>query len=325
MPPQRPDPATIQTRRLAALGALLATFFLVVGIVVSSGGDSNDERGSAQGTTPSKKAARSTPKGPALPAKVPANAPGAHRALGEPVPILMYHVINKAPADAPFPDLYVSGADFAGQMRALRARGYNGVTLGQVWDAWKGKGLLPRKPVVISFDDGYHGIYARALPVLRGLRWPGTLNLELRVLDQPEEGGLSRREVRGLIAAGWEVDSHTVDHPDLTTVDPAQLQREVQGSRDDLKREFGVTARFFCYPAGRFDDDVVAAVRQAGYLAATTVEYGLAKPGKPYELPRVRINGGDRVDGLLRKMDALAGGDESAPDNVGEVPAAQGD
>ena len=72
-----------------------------------------------------------------------------------PVPILMYHVIGDPPAAAPFPDLYVGEADFAAQMGWLHRNGFRAVTLRQVWEHWQRGRPLPRRPVVVSFDDGY--------------------------------------------------------------------------------------------------------------------------------------------------------------------------
>ena len=57
---------------------------------------------------------------------------------------------------------------------------------------------------------------------------------------------------------------------------------------------------FFCYPAGRYDDTVVAAVQAAGYLGATTTNYGLARPGDLYTLYRVRINGTDSISAFAQ-------------------------
>ena len=61
-----------------------------------------------------------------------------------PVPILMYHVLTPAPANAPYPELYVSRADFAGQVAWLAAHGYRAVTLQRVFDSWRGAASFPR-------------------------------------------------------------------------------------------------------------------------------------------------------------------------------------
>ncbi|MGE5272281.1 MAG: polysaccharide deacetylase family protein [Verrucomicrobiota bacterium] len=220
-----------------------------------------------------------------------------------PVPILMYHVLSVPPPTAPYPGLYVRPADFAGQVAWLAAHGYRAVTLQRVFDSWRGAATLPAKPVVLSFDDGYLSDVKTALPVLQARRWPGVLNLE--VANLKPVWGLRPPGVRKLIAAGWEIDAHTLTHPDLTQVAAARLHDEVAGSRAAIRARFHVPVNFFCYPAGRYDAAVIAAVQQAGYLAATTTNYGLAKPGALYALSRVRIDGSDGVKGLGAKLAAL--------------------
>ena len=230
--------------------------------------------------------------------KQPKPPTGPHDA---PVPILMYHVLAPPLPNAPYPDLYVRPADFRAQVAWLAGHGYHAVTLRQVYDYWRGAHALPRKPVVLTFDDGYHSDFTVALPTLRARRWPGVLNLEVRNL-RPVWG--TRPEmVRKLIAAGWEIDAHTMTHPDLTTVDPAQLRYQVAGSRAAIRRMFHQPVDFFCYPSGRYDDAVVAAVRAAGFLGATTTNEGFATPGSLFTLDRVRVNGSDGVAGLAAKLE----------------------
>jgi peptidoglycan/xylan/chitin deacetylase (PgdA/CDA1 family) len=215
----------------------------------------------------------------------------------------MYHVIAAPPAGAAYPDLFVRPSDFAGEMRWLARRGYHAVTLRQVYDYWRSRAALPARPVVISFDDGTLGQQAKAGPVLRRLHWPGVLNLKVRALSSPY--AMPPWRVRALIGDGWEIDAHTITHVDLTKVGDRQLWQEVRGSRTALQRTFHVPVDFFCYPAGRYDARVIAAVHRAGYLGATTTNYGLARPGNLYVLSRVRINGSDGVAGFARKLEDL--------------------
>jgi peptidoglycan/xylan/chitin deacetylase (PgdA/CDA1 family) len=220
-----------------------------------------------------------------------------------PIPILMYHVVTAPPPGAAYPELWVPWPSFVQQMLALKRAGYHGITLGQAWDYWHKGIAVPPKPVVISFDDGYLSQYRTALPVLRAHHWPGVLNLELR--NTEPVWGTRPGEVRAMIRAGWEIDSHTLTHPDLTTLDATRLREEVAGSRAELRRRFGVPANFFCYPSGRFDDAVVAAVKQAGYLGATTTSYGLARPQDLYTLARVRVDGGAGARGLAAQLESF--------------------
>ena len=214
-----------------------------------------------------------------------------------PVPILEYHVLGPAPEDAPYPELYVTRPDFHRQMDWLDENGFEAVTLETVQDAWYHGGTLPAKPVVVSFDDGYRPQFTYALPELRRHGWPGVLNLKAEGSD------LYESNVEAMIDAGWELASHTINHSDLTTLGPAELEEEVAGSREMLQREYHVPVRNFCYPAGQFDSTVIAAVEAAGYTGATTEIPGYAERSKPYELARFEILGSSGVGGLAADLE----------------------
>jgi len=231
-------------------------------------------------------------------ASASASAPAAE--VATPVPILMYHVIGDPPPGAPYPELYVGRRDFEAQMSWLARHGYKAVTQRDVWNHWHRGGALPPRAIVITFDDGYRSVADRALPSMQARGWPGVLNLTVKNLRV--SGGLSEWRVRMLIAAGWELGSHSLTHPDLTALDNVTLAREIAGSRLMLRSRFGVEVDFFCYPAGRYNRTVIRAVRRAGYLGATTTIEGLARPGQPYELNRIRVSRRDGVDGLARAL-----------------------
>lgn len=255
--------------------------------------------GGSSTSTPTPAAHRSTTATSAVAPK----SPPAHGPRHTAVPILMYHLINTPPPGVAYPELWVPAASFRAQMQALDAAGYRGVTLDQVLDNWKHRIALPAKPVVITFDDGYGGQERNALPVLRRLRWPGVLNLEVKNLSTA--GGITKAQVRRLIAAGWEIDAHSISHRDLTTLDAATLRREVAGSRTILRRDFHVPVDNFAYPSGAYDAAAEAAVRAAGFQAAVTTQPGLARIGADRAaLPRVRVNGTDSASAVLQAVRA---------------------
>ena len=212
----------------------------------------------------------------------------------------MYHVIAGAPHDARYPGLFVPPARFAAHMRYLARHHYHVVTLQEVWIHWRRGALLPRKPVVVSFDDGFRTWYTEAYPVLHRYGWAGTMNLSVSHLD-----GVDMRVswIRTLIADGWELDSHSLTHRDLTHLAGRDLRREVAGSRKRLRTLFGAQVNFFCYPSGRYDARVIAAVRAAGYQGATTTDQGLAVPDQRFTLRRVRIDGDDDAADVVAKLE----------------------
>jgi len=224
----------------------------------------NDKGGSKSGST------KLTPGGLGAP-----SAEGKLVHSQDPVPVLMYHVIASPPSSAQLPELYVDPKTFDKQMEWLKQQGYAGVSLNQVYDAWFKNGELPEKPVVVSFDDGYRSQYVYARPELRKLGWPGVLSVIEGRIGQPN-AELSVAMVQRMVNDGWELDSHTISHVDVSQASGAQLQQEVGESRKLLQKRFKQPVNFFCYPAGRYDAQAEQAVRAAGYLGATTTDEGLA-------------------------------------------------
>jgi hypothetical protein len=281
-------------RRLAAGLALVAVALAVAAVFLAKGSDTDS------GRAPTHKAGTLTSDG----AGAKSGSALVRNATPQPdwvphtgpVPILEYHVLGAAPAGTTYPELFVGRADFSRQMDWLDRNGYEAVTLEEVEKAWFHGGTLPAKPVVLSFDDGYRPQFTFALPELRKHGWPGLLNLKAEGSD------LYTSNVEAMIDAGWELAAHTIHHLDLTTLDAAQLKEEVTGSRAILKREYGVPVKNFCYPAGRYDDTVIAAVKAAGYVGATTEIPGYASRDKPYELDRYEILGSSGVQGVAEDL-----------------------
>ena len=294
--------AAARQRRLTVLVVVLVV--VAIALVLFTGplkpGGSSSESSSpavatSAGTAAESEPAAATPSAPKL-------ATGDYRG---PVPILMYHVIKAPTASTPMAELWTPAETFKATIELLKKDGYSGVTLDQVWQAWHGGPGLPAKPLVVSFDDGYLSHSVTAKPILEAAGWPGVLNLEGKNIGS---GGLTTSQVNGLIAAGWEIDSHTLTHPDLTTLDDVTLKTELVDSRKLLQTKFKIPVDFFCYPAGVNDARVRAAVEAAGYKGATTVDPGVAsKSDNPYLLPRIRINGTDSAATVASRVSSGAG------------------
>jgi peptidoglycan/xylan/chitin deacetylase (PgdA/CDA1 family) len=213
----------------------------------------------------------------------------------------MYHVIARPAPGAPLPGLYVAPSLFAAQMHALAAAGYQAVTLAQALAIWTGRTLGPPHPVVLSFDDGYTSVYRSALPILRGMHWPGVLCQQVQRIGFP--GGFSAAQIRTMLNAGWELADHAITQPevDLTTATPAVIHQEVFTSRAELRQRFGRRVRFFCYPVGHYDPTVEAAVRAAGFAGALSTVFGPADPAVEGmdRLERLRVWAGESPAQLL--------------------------
>jgi peptidoglycan/xylan/chitin deacetylase (PgdA/CDA1 family) len=284
----RPSRARVIGARFAALGSLIA-FAVVLGAIVLGGGGSHGKTASSttSGGTSTGSGQQGTGKGGAAS-----------------VPILAYRVINTAPAGSSAdPSLYVPTDQFTAQMNALKAAGWHAVTLDQLEAYWThGTALPTSKPIVISFDTGYASQYTNALPVLKQLGWVGVENIQVSALPQ-SEGGISDAQIRGLLSAGWEIDSQGISAGDLTSLDSSQLQTELTSSKQTLHSRYNVPVNWFAYPGGHYDATVVAATHTAGYVGASTFNPGWASPrGDRYRLPRIVVQGGMSASQLLSQI-----------------------
>jgi peptidoglycan/xylan/chitin deacetylase (PgdA/CDA1 family) len=276
----------LRRQRLLAAAALLVVGAAVIAVVASLvGGGDDGGTGKTTRSASQAHAARADEQDSGSGLVRNATPQPDWKPYTGPVPILEYHVLGQPQTEVPYPDLYTPRASFRKQMNWLEQQGYEAVTLEQVEEAWYHGGTLPPKPMVISFDDGYRPQYTFALPTLSKHGWPGVLNLKAEGSD------LYESNVKAMLAAGWELAAHTINHSDLTTLEGEALEEEVAGSREILRREYGVPVKNFCYPAGRFDESVIAAVEAAGYVGATTEIPGLATKYHPYELARIEVLG----------------------------------
>ena len=154
------------------------------------------------------------------------------------IPVLMYHRLG-TPDHAH--DIYcISPALFAAHMHVLAGAGYQAVSI-DAFHAWRNGTLsLPDGAFVLTFDDGFTGVYDFAAPVLIEMGWTATVFLVAGKL-----GGLSDWQVtvdeqmrahplmddvqlKSLAKQGFSLHSHSLLHRDLTTLDETVLLEDLR-------------------------------------------------------------------------------------------------
>ncbi|WP_170242000.1 polysaccharide deacetylase family protein [Geobacter argillaceus] len=154
-----------------------------------------------------------------------------------------------------------------------------------------------RKKVVITFDDGCKDFVANALPILQEYGAPATVFLVTDMLGgrsswnryAPDVPLMTEDEVRYIKTQGISLGSHTATHAKLTLLDHADLQRQLRDSHDALTR-LGESFYAFSYPWGQWSDQVVDAVKAAGFACALAVgELTRLTAADTYRLPRITM------------------------------------
>jgi peptidoglycan/xylan/chitin deacetylase (PgdA/CDA1 family) len=156
-------------------------------------------------------------------------------------------------------------------------------------------GACPAKALALTFDDGYEDAFTTALPVLQRYGFTATFYIISGFVGQP--GYMSWEQLAALRDSGMEIGAHTIDHYDLTTLDPAESERQIVQSKIDLEHQLGISIVSFCYPTGLYNGSIIEQTRAAGYLSATTTRWD-DDYSDLMALPRRRISGGMGVDSL---------------------------
>jgi peptidoglycan/xylan/chitin deacetylase (PgdA/CDA1 family)/glycosyltransferase involved in cell wall biosynthesis len=219
------------------------------------------------------------------------------------MPVLMYHKVPDAEINTPH-RIFVTRERFAQHLRWMAKRGLTPVTFSDYEAVAWGERMdiqWPKKPVVLTFDDGYTSVHRNALPLMQERGWRGVLYLlgdgaadrnfwDAAESEDPESQLMGEEQARDMVRAGWDLGAHTMTHPHLDKMPPDEAKREIRESRLQLEERYGVPVKTFAYPYGSYNDDVVRAVWEAGYdMAVATDTGGLRLEDDRYRIFRVNM------------------------------------
>ena len=205
------------------------------------------------------------------------------------VPIYVYHdfVANEAaraaasPAHRPY---VLTRGRFANHLAALASGGGIACRLSDA--ATPG----PAHRFVLSFDDGSASDYDVALPMLQERGWTGCFFVIAGSVGQPGHVGWS--ELRAMADAGMEIGSHSLTHPHMQRLAPAEIDHEFRESRRILEDGIGRPVTVASLPRGTAPRGAGVLLAACGYELFCTSEPGLCGPDSDrMRLPRIAVKG----------------------------------
>lgn len=195
------------------------------------------------------------------------------------VPALNYHKVAEIPPGVRHPENYVRPAQFRSQLELLRLAGYRTITVSDYLGYRRGERELPRKPVMLTFDDGYLSNRETAMPMILERGFTATVFLVSQMIgatnawdkDEIQEPLLDSSGIRELQRDGIEFQSHTRSHPLLTSLTDSGALDELGGSKDELEQLLGRPVEVIAYPWSRYDSRIERLARDAGYRGGVTL------------------------------------------------------
>jgi glycosyltransferase involved in cell wall biosynthesis/peptidoglycan/xylan/chitin deacetylase (PgdA/CDA1 family) len=217
--------------------------------------------------------------------------------------VLGYHAIEDMSDDPVLASYGVPAGQLAEQLDQLARGGFKFVTPGAAAAFLLDGAPLPRRAVLLTFDDCYAELPAVARDILK----PRSIEaiafcvtaLDTNAWDQPSGAArkqlLTAEELKSLPDLGVEIGSHGRTHPHLGQLSDVQRTAEIAGSASDIAALGLPRPRFFAYPYGEVDPASRKAVADAGYAAAFGVEERWAdRSSDRFDLPRIIVRRTDR-------------------------------
>jgi glycosyltransferase involved in cell wall biosynthesis/peptidoglycan/xylan/chitin deacetylase (PgdA/CDA1 family) len=219
--------------------------------------------------------------------------------------VLCYHAIEDQSGDPVLASYGVPPKLFAEQLDSLSRRGFSFVNPAQLAAFLSSGAPLPRRPVLMTFDDGYAGLVGLAREVLR----PRGIEAIAFVVTGSKSGTnewdrsygarsvelLTAEARKELASLGVEIGSHSRTHREMPLLDDVDVEFETRGSADDMTASGLRRPRFFAYPFGALDDRSKTAVREARFRAAFGLKQRrLSRASELFDLPRVIVLATDR-------------------------------
>ena len=230
------------------------------------------------------------------------------------LPILMYHAV-----EAGEPSGYgyaVSAEQFGGQLDAIKRAGFETISLSQLFHGLEGRARLPRKPIVLTFDDAYRNVHETAWPMMRERGMKGVLfvvadhvggtNEWDQAKGMPKLDLMDAAELKEMASAGWEIGSHGCRHLELGKAGDSEQRDEVFRSRSQLASLLGVAADFYAYPYGSCTESSKRLVAEAGYRGAVSIFSTAASvTGDRFWMRRIMPHRGDSALSFRLKLSPL--------------------
>ncbi len=205
-------------------------------------------------------------------------------------PILMYHYIEYVSdkKDTIRQSLNINPNVFEEQIKTLKNAGYTFLTAGELSDIFYEKKQSPKKPLLLTFDDGHNDLEEFILPILKKYNVKATAYIITDFLDRFDF--LSTQQLKNVIKSGLvEIGAHTVHHVSLSEKLPFVVKNEVEESKKFLEENFKLKIVSFAYPNGAFDEQAIQIVKKAGFKTAVSTVFGTKQSEKNrFFLYRVR-------------------------------------
>ena len=211
--------------------------------------------------------------------------------------ILYYHEVVPNGEGASYQK--IEEKKFEEQMKYLADNGYTSMFFSEL------SNKLPKKPVIISFDDGFKSVYQKAYPIMQKYGIKGNVYLPTAYVGE-DEHFMTWEEVKDLTENGFEMQAHTHNHVDVRTLNNKTIDAQTKKVNEILKEHLDFTPNAVCLPFGTYDKKSIKLLKKEGsykyILGSFYGRVGKSKLKKGGLMPRIGISNADSIEVFAKKL-----------------------
>jgi len=224
------------------------------------------------------------------------------------VPVICYHAISPHP----YNEMMTTPENFESHIRYLKENGFHTLTMDEMVAFMEGKKIIPPKSIVLTFDDGYAGVYRYAYPILKRNEYHAVLFLVVGAIGKPGDKmeHLTWEEVAemdrsGVIEAQVHCNQLHVrmaeywEHEARLGKPHSDLERDLRDAKATLEAKLHKKVLYLAWPFGDYNRPLIHMALRLGYRALVATGYGVNRKGDSIlRIRRIRMS--TRYDTLAR-------------------------
>lgn len=191
------------------------------------------------------------------------------------VPIMLYHDID---GHGPYS---VSLNTLRIHFQMLKDNNIKVIPLSELIKRLEKPEPFAEKVVVITFDDGFLSAYTKLLPLVKEFGYPVTIFIYTDNIYTSARKNMTWKRLREMEKHGIVAECHSISHADLEAISKEDtpesrkvLFKELYLSRRIIELYMGKDIKYFAFPYGRYDLNLIEMCRYCGYERVFSTDYG---------------------------------------------------
>ena len=180
------------------------------------------------------------------------------------IPIFVYHDIVNDKSEVYYDYMQTTKEVFENQMRGLKKIGYRFITFEE------GKKELYKKSCIVTFDDGYEGVYKNAYPIANKYDIPFTMFVITNNIGNT--GTITWEQAKEMNNSGLvTIASHSQNHVEFNKISTDDAINNVNKSYEEIEKNLSSSkTKIFTYPYGLYTEEEIEKLRTLGYVQNLT-------------------------------------------------------